>query len=91
VLEACLAAALALGLGLPLVHHLESAGIDFHGLVSSSASVGGMLFEPILYPRLTAHAVFPPLAFLFTLAALAVSYPAGKAALLRPVAAMSHR
>lgn len=91
LLEAGLAAALALAVGLPLTAHFETAGIDFSGLLSSSANVAGMLFEPVLHPRLTWGALLPPLAFLFALAALTVLYPAGKAAALDPVAAMRHR
>jgi ABC-type lipoprotein release transport system permease subunit len=51
----------------------------------------GVAIEPIWYCRVTPSTVIMPVAFLFVVAALAVVYPAVKAAVIRPVQAIYYR
>jgi len=90
MLEACLAGLMALALGLPLCLRYQQSGLDL-SKIGHGSHVAGMVLQPILFTRVDWASVWPPIAFLFVLAALAVAYPAGKAALLRPVQAIYHR
>jgi len=65
-------------------------GIDMSAL-AGSISYGGIAFDPVWYGALTPSALIYPVVFLFVIAAVAVIYPAGKAALLSPVKAIYYR
>jgi len=65
-------------------------GIDMSAL-AGSISYGGIAFDPVWYGALTPSALIYPVVFLFVVAAVAVIYPAGKAALLSPVKAIYYR
>ncbi len=65
-------------------------GIDMSAL-AGSISYGGIAFDPVWYCAVTANALLYPVIFLLIVAALAVIYPAGKAALLSPVKAIYFR
>jgi ABC-type lipoprotein release transport system permease subunit len=47
--------------------------------------------DPVWRAYLTADAIVVPIIFLFVIAALAVLYPAVKAAVIQPVSAIHHR
>jgi ABC-type antimicrobial peptide transport system permease subunit len=91
LLEAGLAAVLAGSLGLALAVLLRRHPLDLRTMLSSSATVGGMAFDPVIGALITPQAVLRPLAFLFVLSMLAVAYPAYRAATLDPLAAINHR
>jgi ABC-type lipoprotein release transport system permease subunit len=65
-------------------------GIDMSAL-AGSISYGGIAFDPIWYGAITTNALVYPVLFLFIVSAVAVIYPAGKAALLSPVKAIYFR
>ncbi|NWF35810.1 ABC transporter permease [Mariprofundus sp. KV] len=65
-------------------------GIDLSSM-ASSISYGGIAFDPLWYAAITTEALAYPVIFLFVIAALAVIYPAVKAALLSPVKAIYYR
>jgi ABC-type lipoprotein release transport system permease subunit len=90
LMEAVLAALMALGLGVPIALRFQVKGLDLSGL-SEGGRISGMVLEPILYTNVSVAAVWQPIAFLFVLSAIAVAYPAGKAAMLQPVKAIYHR
>ena len=81
---------LALGLGWWSARYFQLNGIDLSG-IASSASIGGVALDPVWYARITPHALLLPVAFLLLIALLAVIYPAVKAAVIRPVAALHYR
>jgi len=65
-------------------------GIDLSSMADSIA-YGGIAFDPLWYAAITTEALVYPVLFLFIVAALAVIYPAVKAAMLRPVKAIYFR
>lgn len=65
-------------------------GIDLSSM-ASSISYGGIAFDPLWKAAVTTEALAYPVIFLFIIAAIAVIYPAIKAALLRPVKAIYYR
>lgn len=91
LLEAGLASLLAGALGLALAVLLHRHPLDLRGMLSSSATVSGMAFDPVIGALITPQAVLRPLAFLFVLSMAAVAYPAYRAATLDPLAAINHR
>jgi len=70
--------------------HFERYGIDMSAL-AGSISYGGIAFDPVWYSFVTPAALFWPVFFLLLIAAIAVIYPAAKAAMLRPVKAIYFR
>jgi ABC-type lipoprotein release transport system permease subunit len=85
------AAAILAGLsGYHLSRYFEHNGIDLSSL-AEGASWGGVAMDPIWRAYLTPSAVVIPIFFLFIIAFLAVLYPAVKAAVIQPVAAIHHR
>jgi len=90
LLQALLAGLLALALGGWAAHHFQANGIDLSG-IASAASIGGVALDPVWYARVTPAALLLPVVFLLAIALLAVIYPAVKAALIRPVAAIHYR
>jgi ABC-type lipoprotein release transport system permease subunit len=91
LLETALAAVIAGALGACLARLLHDHPLDLSSLMSGSATVGGMAFDPRIGATLSPAAVFTPLAYLFVLSMAAVAYPAYRAATLDPLAALRHR
>jgi ABC-type lipoprotein release transport system permease subunit len=90
LLESLIAAAFALLLGLAVSYRVQSHGLDLSSL-SGGSRVAGMVLEPVMHAKVEAGAVAVPIIFLFVLSAIAVAWPASKAALVRPVEAMRGR
>lgn len=90
LIEAVIANALALALGVPVVLHYQEKGIDL-SKITPGADLAGVAFDPILYCQLTTQALATPVWFMFVVVALAVLYPATKAALIRPLEALHHQ
>lgn len=70
--------------------HFQSNGLDMSAL-AGSISFGGIAFDPVWYAAITPEALAYPVIFLLLVAAVAVIYPAAKAAMLRPVRAIYFR
>ncbi len=90
LIETVIANALALGVGVPVVRHFETHGIDLTAL-SPGGAIAGIAFEPIWYCKLTTDALTTPVWFMFVVVFGAVLYPAVKAALLKPLDAIHYQ
>jgi len=73
-----------------LSSYYQLHGIDMSAL-AGSITYGGIAFDPVWNAAITPEALFYPVFFLLVIAALAVIYPAAKAALLSPVKAIYFR
>ncbi|NWF39367.1 ABC transporter permease [Mariprofundus sp. NF] len=73
-----------------IADYYQTHGIDMSA-IAGSISYGGIAFDPVWYAALTAESLIYPFVFLLLVAALAVIYPAAKAALLSPVKAIYFR
>jgi len=90
LVQAVVALLMAFTLGVPLSFYFEQHGIDLTNFVSG-VSFAGIAFDPIWRAEVTPRAVVSPLITLFMMAAIAVLYPAIKAAVIRPVKAIHYR
>jgi len=90
MIQTTAAGGLALALGLPVSLYYQRHGIDLSGW-TGTGTIMGVAIEPVWYCRVTPSTVFTPVVFLFIVAALAVVYPAVKAAVIRPVEAIHYR
>ena len=90
MLEAVFANVLALGLGIPVVLHFETHGIDLTSL-SPGGAIAGIAFDPVWYCKLTTRTIVTPVWFMFVMVFAAVIYPAVKAAVLKPLDALHHQ
>jgi ABC-type lipoprotein release transport system permease subunit len=90
MIQTTTAGVLALALGLPVSLYYQRHGIDLSGW-TGTGTIMGVAIEPIWYCRVTPLTVIMPVVFLFVIAALAVVYPAVKAAVIRPVQAIYYR
>ena len=90
LIQVTAASVLALLLGLPLARFFEQHGIDLSAFVSS-VSFAGIALDPVWQAYVTRRSVVMPIAALFIIAAIAVIYPAVKAAVIRPVKAIYYR
>lgn len=90
IAQASVASVAAIAFGLPLAFWLQRDGLDFSSF-ASDIDFAGMAMEPIWYASVTPNCVIEPLIWLFALTLLAVAYPAGKAALIKPVEAFRQR
>ncbi|NOX79758.1 MAG: ABC transporter permease [Deltaproteobacteria bacterium] len=91
VIQVAIGAALALVTGVPLALYFSVHPLDFSFLLRGSSTIAGIAFEPRWYCEVTGHSVLLPVLFLFGAALTAILYPAVKAAMIRPVAAIHHR
>jgi ABC-type lipoprotein release transport system permease subunit len=87
---ALLAAAVGLISGWWISDYYQIHGIDLSGY-AGSISFGGIAFDPLWHAAITPEALIYPVLFLLIVAAIAVIYPAVKAALLSPVKAIYFR
>jgi ABC-type lipoprotein release transport system permease subunit len=88
-LQAGLAIAIGLALGIPLLLYLARVGIDLAGL--AGVSVIGMAMSATMRAEISAAVFAGPLATLVVMTFVAVLYPALKAAWIQPVEAMRQR
>ena len=84
-------ALLALAAGVPLALYNQSHPLDLSFLASTSSTIAGIAVDPVWYASLTVETVVLPVLFLYIISMAAVLYPAAKAALIRPLAAIYHR
>jgi ABC-type lipoprotein release transport system permease subunit len=91
MLQVTVAVCLALGAGLPLSMYFSRHPLDFSRFVQSSSTIAGIAFDAKWYCAVTVNSVLLPILFLYLVAGLAILYPALKAAMLKPLAAIYHR
>lgn len=81
-----IALSIGLALALPGLAYLSLVGIDLGSL--AGISIMGVAMQPVWHAAVSVRAFVGPVLTLVTIVALAVVYPALKAALIRPVEAM---
>ncbi|HIG70006.1 MAG: FtsX-like permease family protein [Myxococcales bacterium] len=79
---------IGLAFGIPGILYLASAGIDMGMLAGTS--IMGVAMDPIWRAAVHTRVFTTPIIMLVTIVFLAILYPAGKAALIRPSEAMRH-
>ncbi|MDH3330023.1 MAG: ABC transporter permease, partial [Desulfobulbaceae bacterium] len=90
LIQVSAASFIALAAGLPLSYYFERTPMDFSFLLKESSTIAGIAFEPQWYCQVTASSVLLPILFLYSVALLAIFYPALKAAMISPVNAIHH-
>jgi len=78
-----------LALGVPGIIYLERVGLNLASL--GGIPIGGIALDPVWRAAVTGYVFVAPVLTLVFIVLLAVIYPAVKAALIQPVAAMRHR
>ncbi len=91
VIQALIASFLALITAVPLSIYCETHPVDLTSLASTSASIAGIALDPLWYCRVSVESVLTPVLVLFVVSMVSIIYPAGKAALIRPLQAIYHR
>lgn len=84
-----LAVAIGTTLSLPALRYLSRTGLDMG--VANGVSLMGIAFDTVWRAQISRATFSAPITILVVVVALAVAYPALKAALIRPVEAMTHR
>ncbi|MBF0282762.1 MAG: ABC transporter permease [Zetaproteobacteria bacterium] len=87
MMQTLIAAVIGVLGGVALSFYYSLHGIDLSSL-AGAFTFGGIAFDPIWYAALYPGAIWAPVAFLFAMVALAVLYPAMKAARTQPIVAM---
>lgn len=90
LVQALLAAAVAAAAGWSVGNYFQINGIDLTAM-SGGTSFGGVAMDPVWRAYITAETLVLPVVSLFIISALAVIYPAVKAAVIQPVKAIYHR
>lgn len=90
MVQVVMAGIIALTSGWSVSHYFQNNGIDLSA-ISSSVSFGGVAMDPIWRAYVTTETLVLPIVVLFIIAAVAVIYPAIKAAVIRPVKAIYYR
>ena len=90
MVQVLMAGIIASASGWATAYYFQNNGIDLSA-IASGVSFGGVAMDPIWRAHVTAEAVVIPIVFLFIIAAVAVIYPAIKAAVIRPVKAIYYR
>ena len=90
LVQAVLAAVIAAASGWFVGNYFQSNGIDLTAM-SGGTSFGGVAMDPVWRAYITTETLVLPVVSLFIISALAVIYPAVKAAVIQPVKAIYHR
>jgi ABC-type lipoprotein release transport system permease subunit len=91
VVQVLAASGLAVATALPLSLYCQTHPVDLSALASTSASIAGIALDPLWYSQVTPETVLAPLVVMAGMALLSVLYPAGKAARIKPLAAIHYR
>ena len=89
MVQVVIASIISLVSGWSAAHYFQKNGIDLSS-ISGSTSFGGVAIDPIWNALVTTEALILPIVFLFIISAVAVIYPAIKAAVIRPVKAIHY-
>ena len=89
MIQVVIASIISLASGWSAAHYFQKNGIDLSA-IASSTSFGGVAIDPIWNAHVTTEALPLPVVFLFIIAAVAVIYPAIKAAVILPVKAIHY-
>jgi len=89
MIQVVIASVISLTSGWSAAHYFQKNGIDLSA-IASSTSFGGVAIDPIWNAHVTTEALALPVVFLFIIAAVAVIYPAIKAAVILPVKAIHY-
>ena len=89
MIQVVIASSISLASGWSAAHYFQKNGIDLSA-IASSTSFGGVAIDPIWNAHVTTEALALPVVFLFIIAAVAVIYPAIKAAVILPVKAIHY-
>ena len=84
-----LAVVIGAALATPTLFYLQNTGLDLGSL--SGMSVMGSSFDSTWHATINANTFATPILVLVIIVGIAVLYPALKAAMIRPVDAMTHR
>jgi hypothetical protein len=84
-----LAVAVGMCLSLPGLWYLARVGLDMSAM--GGVSIQGIVWDPIWRAHVEASTFFGPVITLVIVVGIALTYPALKAAAIRPVQAMHHR
>lgn len=87
-IQTVVAIGIATLLAIPAILYLARTGLDMASL--AGVSVMGVAMDPIWRAAIEARVFISPIGTLVFMVGIAVLYPAGKAALIRPVEAMRH-
>jgi len=90
LMQVTVASVLALASGWAAGNYYETHGIDLSKL-ADSASFGGLAFDPVWHAHVTPYVLTTPIVMLIGVAAIAVIYPALKAAMIQPIKAIHYR
>jgi len=88
-IQVVLAIAAGLALGTPLLLYLAETGINLGP--EEGMAIAGLAWDPVMHARITQDTFTTPIVLFVFVVALAVLYPALKAALIKPVSAMRHQ
>jgi ABC-type lipoprotein release transport system permease subunit len=80
----------ALLFGVPITYYYQEVGIDL-SVFMGTATLGGVAFDPTWYGRIEPDTFTTPVFYMYVITAIAVIYPAIKAAVISPVKAIHHR
>ena len=93
VAEASMQTGLAVVIGclasIPVGWYLSTRGIDMSGL--AGIAIAGIAWDPVWRSAIHVNTIVAPILILVFVVSLAVLYPAFKAAMIRPIAAIHHR
>lgn len=90
-LLAVVGVAAGLALGLPMVFYFQTFGLDTGMLMEGeSYDIAGVVFDPVLWPTVTASDIGKLVVTIFTMTSLAGLWPAIKAARIQPTEALRH-
>jgi len=90
VFQVTFACFFALLFGIPVAFYYQEVGMDL-SVFMGTASLGGVAFDPTWYTRVESNSFTTPVVYMYIITAIAVIYPAIKAAVISPLDAIHHR
>jgi len=90
VFQVTFACFFALLFGIPVALYYQEVGMDL-SVFMGTASLGGVAFDPTWYTLVESKSFTTPVIYMYIITAIAVIYPAIKAAVISPLDAIHHR